>query len=169
MFNFMAIQTGRNLSNNEVNYVNLIVKKGARRYIAAAKRDWLYPEQRLPTQRWDKLDDQYRLMPDPRSMTFSTDTFIGYEGGGATGFDEYGNRPWQQEHGDRERQDREWKTFHRFKGEFARIYGPRRRGQSFEFQKLDNEEDPPDYHAYHLSLEGQNKPKYSKPRRHRSK
>lgn len=169
MFNFMQIQTGRSLSDTEVNYVNLIVKKRARRYIAAARKEWLYPEKRVPTQRWDKLDDQYRLMPDPRSMIFSTEVLIGYSDKRADGFDEYGNKPWQPGYNDKQRQEEELRTFDAFQGEFARIHGPKRRGRSYELGVLGNEEDDPDYHAYHLSLEGKYKPKHAKRRRRKSR
>jgi hypothetical protein len=157
MFNFTQIQTKRMLSELEVNEINFIIKKRAYRYIAAANKDWLYPENNIPNQHWNKLGQEYLLMPDPRSVTFSAEILIGYKNGGAAAFDEYGRRPGQAGYKDKQLHDREWETFHAFQGEFARLYGPKRRGLAHEFHHLDNEEDDPDYHAYHLSLEQRHK------------
>jgi len=153
MFNFMDIQTHRHLSETEVHEVNLIIKKRALRYIAAARKDWLYPEKYMPTQHWSKLGGGYLLMPDPRSIDFSREIFIGYKDKRSDSFDEYGRKPWQEGYKDEELADREWKTFHRFQGEFARLYGPGRWGRSFRMLRLDPERDDGDYHRYHLGLE----------------
>jgi len=91
-------------------------------------------------------------MPDPRSVSFSTEIIFGGEKW-ADAFDEYGRKPWQPGYLDKDQQEKESETFHAFQGEFARVFGPRRRGRSFEFMKLDNEEDSPDFHAYHLKSE----------------
>ena len=154
-FNFTQIQTGRFLTDEEVNEINFVIKMRAYRYIAAAEKDWLYPEKKIPDQNWDKLGKGYLLMPDPRSVTFSTEVIFGYSNKRHDFFDEYGRKPWQAGYNNKREQDEEWKSFHRFQGEYARLFGPRRRGRAFEFGKLDNEEDSPDYHAYHLSLERQ--------------
>jgi hypothetical protein len=95
MFNFTEIQTGRELSEVEVNQINFIIKRRAQRYVAAAERDWLYPERAIPSTHWRKLDDRYLLMPAPRSLTLGGEIFIGYKGGHSEAFDEYGRRPWQ--------------------------------------------------------------------------
>ena len=42
IFNYTAIQTFRNLSEEEVRQINYITKKRALRYIAGAEPDWLY-------------------------------------------------------------------------------------------------------------------------------
>ncbi len=86
-------------------------------------------------------------------MTFSSEILIGYGGGKADAFDEYGRKPWHKDYQDKEQHDYEWNTFHAFKGEYARLFGPERRGLTFEFSKLDKKIDDPDYHKYHLSLE----------------
>lgn len=153
MFNFMQIQTGRMLSDVEVNEINFVLKKRTYRYIAAARKEWLYPEEKIPTQFWNKLGKGYLFMPDPRSVTFSSKIIIGYQNNRADSFDAYGRKPWQAEYDDKEQQDKEWETFHAFQGEFARVFGPKRRGLSFEVGGLSNGEDSPDYHEYHLSLE----------------
>src|SRR6266446_6001501 len=64
-----STQTGRQLSEVEVNQISFIIKKHAYRYIGAAKEEWLYPEPRIPSEHWRQLDDQYFLMPAPRSVT----------------------------------------------------------------------------------------------------
>lgn len=153
IFNFMQIQTGRMLTDMEVNEINFIIKKRAYRYIAAAKKEWLYPEKNIPTQYWNRLGNGYLLMPDPRSVTFSSEVAIGYKNRSADFFDAYGRKPWQPDYGNKKESDIEWITFHAFQGEFARVFGPKRRGQSYEVGRLDKAEDDPDYHAYHLSLE----------------
>lgn len=153
MFNFIAIQTHRALSEVEVNEINFVIKRRALRFIAAANEEWLYPERHIPTEHWSKLGDGYLFMPDPRSVTFSREVVIGYDNERSDAFDEYGRKPWQKDYRDEARADREWNSFHRFKGEFARLFGPKRRGRSFEFHRLDNEEDDAKYHAYHRALE----------------
>ena len=92
-------------------------------------------------------------MPDPRSVTFSRQIVIGYDDKRSDIFDEYGRKPEHQDYNDEGRADREWKSSLRFQGEFARLFGPMRRGRSFEANRLSKEEDDPDFHAYHLGLE----------------
>lgn len=162
MFNFMEIQTQRKLSEVEVNEINFIIKNRAYRYIAAKKEEWLYPERMIPTQMWDKLGRGYLLMPDPRSVVFSRDTTIGYKDKTADRFDEYGRKPWQRGYDDKNQSEKEWETFLAFQGEFARMFGPKRRGRSFDAATLDNEEDSPDYHAYHLALEARYRNRHGK-------
>jgi hypothetical protein len=158
VFNFMQIQTGRMLTDMEVNEINFIIKKRAYRYIAAAKKDWLYPEKNITTHYWNKLGNGYLLMPDPRSVTFSSEVVFGYKNR-ADWFDAYGRKPWQTDYDNKNDSNIEWITFHAFQGEFARVFGPKRRGQSYKSCQLDNAEDSPEYHKYHLSLESEFKPK----------
>lgn len=153
VFNFMQIQTGRMLSDVEVNEINFVIKKRVYRYIAAAQEEWLYPEKKIRTQHWDKLGNGYLFMPDPRSITFSSEIALGYKNNRAYRFDAYGRKPWQSGYNDKSEHEKEWETFHAFQGEFARVFGPKRRGLSYEFDRLDNNEDSPDFHAYHLKLE----------------
>lgn len=157
MFNFMQMQTNRKLSELEVNKFNYVIKKRAFRYIAAARKEWLYPEDRAQIHRWDTLGKEYLFMPDPRPVIFSEEILIGYKNGQAEAFDAYGRRPWHKQYGDKTQNDREWETFHAFQGEYARIFGPKRRGLSFEFGRLENAEDSPEIHAHHLQQEARNK------------
>lgn len=165
MFNFTDIQTGRILAEEEVIAINYIIKQRAFRYIAAAKKEWLYPEKRLTYKRWDKIGSSYLLMPDPRSVTFSSEIIIGYDNKRSDAFDEYGRKPWHPDYKDQKRHEYEWDTFHAFQGEYARLNGPKRKGVAYNFGGKDESEDSPDYHAYHLGLEQKFKHKIR--RRHR--
>jgi len=154
LFKFTQIQTGRKLSNQEVMEINYVIKSRAYRYVAAADKAWLYPEETIGRPRWDRLGEDYLFMPDPRSVSFSSEVIIGYKHKRADFFDAYGRKPWQRDYNDKTEHDREWGTFQAFQGEFARRFGPRRRGSSFEFGDL-RDEDSADFHKYHLSLEQQ--------------
>lgn len=154
MFNFTSIQTHRDLTELEVLQINYITKMRAERYIAARQKEWLYPEKKAAPSLWPNLGDSYLLMPDPRSVTYSTTTVVGYENGRADTMDEYGRRPWQKGYSGKGSDKKDWNSFLAFQGEYARRFGPKRRGRSFEFNRISNEEDSVDYHAYHLSLEG---------------
>lgn len=153
MFDFTDIQTLRHLTEMEVREINFIIKKRAFRYVAAANEEWLYPEAHIPTTHWSKLGGGLLLMPDPRSATFGRTLVIGYDNDRSEAYDEYGRKPWQEGYEDEELAGREWETFHRFQGEFARRFGPQRRGRSFMAMQLDPQRDHDDYHQYHLSLE----------------
>jgi hypothetical protein len=156
MFNFLQIQVGRKLSEREVIEINHVIKSRAFRYVAAAEREWLYPERALRGIRWDRLGEGFLFMPDPRSVEYSGEVLIGFKGGGATGFDAYGRRPWQKDYNAKDVNNRAWNALNAFKGEFARRFGPKRRGSSYEFGRI-VEEDDADYHEYHLRAEGKYK------------
>lgn len=168
MFNFTDIHTGRALSDEEVNEINYVIKSRAYRYVAAARKDWLFPENRIPKGSWDQLGDGYLLMPDPRSTGFGGEVVVGYEGGGGAAWDEYGRRPGQPGYKDKTRHDREWNTHLAFQGEFARVFGPKRRGVCSQFGSIDHDEDSSDYHKYHLSLE-RLKPRNARKRKRRKR
>lgn len=162
MFDFSRIQTDRMLSEEEVIAINYIIKKRAFRYIIAARKEWLYPEYKIKYNRWDKIGDSYILMPDPRSMSFSSEIILGFNNGQSDSFDEYGRKPWHHDYKDKNLNENEWNTFHAFKGEYARIFGPKKRGITFSLGKKDKIEDGKDYHAYHLSLEAKYKAKFKR-------
>ncbi len=165
IFNFQKVQTGRKLTDTEVQEINYIIKARAHRYIAAAKEEWLYPE-RTVNSRWDQLGDGYLLFPDPRSMDYGGEVIFGgfADGRPAQAFDEYGRRPWQPgyRHHDRGVDEREWNALYAFKGEFARVFGPRRRGNDYDHGQR-SDEDSPDFHKFHLSQE-KRKPKTARKR-----
>lgn len=58
-------------------------------------------------------------------------------------------------------------SLYRFQGEFARLFGPSRKGRSFQFTDLDNEMDTDEFHKYHLGLEVKAKEHYRKLRKNK--
>src|SRR5262245_26333833 len=91
---------------------------------------------------------------------------VSYESGAVDGWDEYGHKPRQRGYSDKARHDREWRTFHAFQAEYARLFGLRRRGGCQDMGRL-TKEDEPDFHAYHLGLEKKFLPAHVK--RHRNR
>ena len=168
MFNFNQIQTHRSVLDEDVASVNYIVKRRAYRYIASTDPDWLYPEAKVGQTRWDKIGASYFLMPDPRSVEFSTGTFVHYTSGRTEAFDEYGRPPIPLDSGLDPVRRAEWNAFHAFQGEYARLFGPARRGRTYMAGRLEPAVDSEDYHTYHLRLEGRNpKPRLPKKRKKR--
>ena len=113
-------QFGRELDEDEVLRINFILKKRAARYIAAAEEEWLYPERHASERRWSMLDDDWFLLPHLYKVPFSRGIRGGYKDGTVFAMDEYGRAPSNSAFEDREQHDREWKTFHQFKKEWAR-------------------------------------------------
>mgnify|MGYP001191888235 FL=1 len=153
IFNFLSIQTGRELAEEELWAINHVIKQRAYRYIAAAEEDWLYPEKYLSPLWWDKLGKGYLFMPDPRSVGFTTGIRAGFEDGQVSAWDEYGRTPRESGFRDSGGRDQEWRTFRAFQGEFARLFGPKRRGLTYSYGGLDRAEDTPDLHASYLRAE----------------
>lgn len=153
LFDFQKIQTHRSLTEDEVRRLNYIIKKRALRFIAAGEEDWLFPE-RYVKESWRRFGDEYLLMPDPRSVRFTGQIiFGGGPRGRSSAWDEYGFRPSEDDFSSQERSDQEWQTFHRFKGEFARLFGPARRGRAFNVPRLDPASDSDDVHTQNLKYE----------------
>lgn len=165
MFNFTDIQVGRQLEEIEVKQINYITKRRALRYVAAAHESWLYPERDLPTTHWRKLDDRYLLMPDPRDLHLGGEMLVGYTNGRSDAFDEFGRRPWQTDYKKSDQGGEQERALYGFQGEFARLFGPKRRGRSElpngERRDVDND----DFHQYHLGLEKKYRPAGLRPRR----
>jgi hypothetical protein len=153
MFYFPGIQTGRELTEVEVNQINFIIKKRAYRYIAAAKEEWLYPERHIPSEHWRKLAERYLLMPDPRSVTVAEEIVVGYDNAPPDIFDAYGRRPGQPGFKDETHAAKERRSHLAFQGEYARLFGPKRRGIGNDFGGREKSEDSPEFHQWHLSLE----------------
>jgi len=161
IFKFTDIQTLRHLSEQEVREINFIIKSRAYRYIGAAKEEWLFPEKYVSKSDWYRYGHGYLLMPDPRSVTYGGQIIMGYADGSTSAHDEYGRRPWEAGYrGGDQAVSEDWHTFHRFKGEYARLFGPYRRGRAFNAMQLDNECDGDDYHQYHLGLERKKRKTY---------
>ncbi|TAL15043.1 DUF4238 domain-containing protein [Patescibacteria group bacterium] len=151
MFNFQTIQISRQLSEQEVREINFIIKSRAHRYIAAANKEWLYPEKYVSKSDWNSYGDGLLLMPDPRGVDYTTEILVGNNDGTAYAFDEYGRRPWEEGYSPTSVPNDDFNTLERFKGDFAAIFGPKRRGRAFTITDLDPIEDSDDMHAYHLS------------------
>ena len=97
-------------------------------------------------------------MPDPRCVTFGGEMFFGYKGGGATAFDAYGRKPWQEDYDRNNVDEVEWNAFHAFQGEFARRFGRKRRGWTNEFNRV-IKEDSEEAHRRDVQSEGYYKAK----------
>lgn len=153
LFKVTDIQTLRYLSEQEVIDINYIIKRRAFRYIAAAQEEWLYPEKRVSTTKWNEFGGGYLLMPDPRPIHLGGEVFVGHKDGTVSASDEYGRTPDQRDYNKESDNNSEQASLYRFKGEFARLFGPYRRGRTFQFMRLDPERDDDETYQYHLSLE----------------
>lgn len=153
IFNFNQIQVARFLTEQEVREINFIIKSRALRYVASVNEDWLHPEQYISKTNWADYGNGYLFMPDPRSVGFQRGIYMGFRGGSSAAYDEYGSRPWQIGFAEQEKNaQNEFQTFHRFQGEFAHLFGPYRRGRSYNLMNLGHEKDSDEFHQYHLSL-----------------
>ena len=133
IFCFTDIQTGRQLSEEEVIEINYVTKRRALRYVAAAEKEWLYPEKYLRSDHWRKLGDGYLFMPDPRHVHMGGEIAIGYKDGTSDVFGAYGHRPWQKGYADAARERRESESLERFKAEWAAANGAAYRGITYQF------------------------------------
>jgi len=120
------IEFGRELEEDEVLRINYILKKRATRYIAAAEKDWLYPENHVSTTEWAKLDDDWFLLPHLWKVPFTAEIVMGYEDGAVWAVDEYGRHPGNPGFKDKKQHEKEWVTKGLAKQEWAR----RRMGKS---------------------------------------
>lgn len=152
IFNFLQIQLGRKLDEAEVQEINFIIKSRSKRYIASFNKDSLFPENQISSTKWDTFGNKYLLMPDPRNVPFTSESVIGYSSGHSEWFDAYGRKPWQKSYTDPKEHRNDWDTSMHFQGEFAKRFGPKRRGVSYELGRTDHKEDSDEFHAYHLSL-----------------
>jgi hypothetical protein len=152
MFKFTDIQTLRFLCEKEVREINLIIKSRAFSYIGAAREEWLYPENYVSMSDWSTFGNGYLFMPDPRAISAGGEIYWGNDNGPVGAIDAYGRLPGDPEFGKESEGKKEFNALYKFKGEFAHLYGPKRRGLSFEVGQLDSEEDSTEYHNYHLSL-----------------
>lgn len=168
LFNFLSIQTGRQLSEQEVLQINLITKLRANRYIAAAREEWLFPEAILPKEArdWSTMGRGWLFMPDPRNEFMGGEVLIGYKDGRSDAYSPYGHRPWQKGYEDQGREARETRALDRFKAEFARYQGPEWRSVSAEMGNWDlsDRSDSTDMHEHYLEVAK----RYSRGRRQRT-
>ena len=133
MFSFLDIQVGRLLTEDEVLQINYITKRRAYRFIAAADKEWLFPERHVSTDHWRNLGDGWLLMPEPRHVHLGGEIYIGYKGGQKDAFGPYGHKPWQRGFEDKERDKLEFQTLERFKAEWAYKHGAKYTARSEAF------------------------------------
>lgn len=89
-----ALIRERKLSSIEVSQINFVLKKRARRYIAAGKAEWLAPE-KIPGVGWKEA--QATLLPPQDSLwSFGGEIYASYTDGRTHYQDEYGRteKPW---------------------------------------------------------------------------
>lgn len=77
----------RRLSREEVIAINHLLKSRARRYIAAAEKKWLYPEQEFKGA-WAQIANV--LLPKADLWRFGGEIYVGYKDGTSGYWDEYG-------------------------------------------------------------------------------
>jgi hypothetical protein len=153
-FNVFEIQTGRSLQEQEVREINFILKSRAYQYVAAAREEWLFPERHVSKSDWNTYGNGYLLMPDPRGLHHGGEVVMGYADGSTDAFDVFGRKPWEAGFGTEPPASSGGRDpLFRFQGEFARLFGPYRRGRSFEPGRENDERDSDDFHQYHLDLE----------------
>ncbi|OAI41471.1 hypothetical protein AYO38_03535 [bacterium SCGC AG-212-C10] len=157
IFKPMNVLTERYLNEQEVLEINFIIRSRAFKYIAAGEREWLYPEHHISKAQWAQFGKGYLLMPDPRALHMGGTVYLGYRDGRPHVADEYGRRPWQPGF-ETDGSGDESVALERFKGEFARLFGPRRRGRvRWPGPGLEPEQDDDESHKYHLGLEEENR------------
>ncbi len=152
IFNFQSVQVGRELSEDEVLQINLITKSRAKRYIAAAEKEWLYPERRVSTDHWKNLGGGYLFMPEPRLIHMGGEVLIGYKGGGGDSWNEYGQKPWQRGYKDKDRERLETEALYRFHAEWAMQHGATHTAFNSEFGQTRRREDSNDMMESHRNL-----------------
>ena len=120
MMNLLDIQFGRELTEDEVLRINLIMKRRATRYVAAAEEEWLHPEKYVSIQHWSKLDDDWFLFPHLWKVTFGGGIVAGFSGGRSWAADEYGHHPGDPNYDDEERRHKEWEIHQKAQKAWAR-------------------------------------------------
>jgi len=167
VFNFQDIQFDRFLSEEEVREINFVIKKRALRYVAAAEKDWLYPETHLRSDHWRKLGDGYLLMPDPRHVYMGGTTYIGYKGGHSEAFGPYGHRPWERSFEDKARDQSESRSLQKFQAEWAAMIGPEYRGVSCRFGDDARTRMQDEFHQHYLDKDAEERRKLGERARRR--
>ena len=124
IFDLRTIQTGRQISEKYVLAINYVIKKRAKRYVAASRKEWLYPEKKMKSTMWNKLGGKYFLMPDPRKVKFTTQFLAGDKNGSAWGQDEYGRWSDDEDPKVKKLRDKEFKEFQSHKKSWDTKFGP---------------------------------------------
>jgi hypothetical protein len=108
MLKMTDVQFGRELDEDEVLRINYVLKRRATRYIAAAEEEWLYPEQRVSSKDWSKLDDDWFLLPNLYKVPFHSEILVGYNDGRVWAQDEHGRHPGDPKYKDPKLREEEW-------------------------------------------------------------
>jgi Protein of unknown function (DUF4238) len=85
----------RKLSSHEVARINYIIKRRARRFIAAGRNEWLHPE-RAVSEPWGELRETL-LPPKNELWHFGGEIFVRYEDGSVGYQDEFGRTEKQRD------------------------------------------------------------------------
>lgn len=85
----------RKLSSQEVTQINYVLKARARSYIAAGRKEWLYPEDSVSAP-WSELSKTI-LPPENKLWHFGGETFVKYEDGHVHYQDEFGRTEKQRD------------------------------------------------------------------------
>lgn len=155
VFNFHNLHINRHLSEREVKEINFIIKSRAYTYIAAGKKEWLYPDKDISKSDWNVYGDGILLMPDPRSMNYGGEVYAGFNDGTHMAMDVYGRTPRDPDFGkEKIPQNATITPLDRFKGEFAQKFGPHRRGVTLSMGELESETDSDRIHKLYLKQGG---------------
>jgi hypothetical protein len=85
-FSPMHVIRGRRLTVEQTWSINFILKKRSGRYIAALQREWLDPENRIPSQDWARLDPFLR----PEKVTLIKEIWAEFSDGRRVAIDRLG-------------------------------------------------------------------------------
>lgn len=127
-FNIGDVHTGRQLELEEVLAINWVIKKRARRFIAAGKEEWLYPEQ-IQTFNWREIGERCILMPDPRSLTPNSETTIAFDDGSFSFNDAFGHRAGHPDFGLENTGLEVYERHRHWREQFEALVGPEPRGE----------------------------------------
>jgi Protein of unknown function (DUF4238) len=120
LMDLRGIQFGRELEEDEVLRINYILKRRATRYIAATEEEWLYPERRVSTTDWSKLDNDWFLIPHLYKVPFTREIIVGSIDGPSWAMDEYGRQPTNPKYRDENLHQREWERHLEARKEWAK-------------------------------------------------
>jgi hypothetical protein len=90
-----ALIRTRKLTNEEVIRVNRVLKGGAKRYVAAGKEEWLYPENST-AETWADLRDTF-LPPENGLWHFGGEIYVRYDSGKVRYQDAFGRTEKERE------------------------------------------------------------------------
>jgi hypothetical protein len=112
--------------------INYIMKKRATRYVAAAEKEWLYPENRVSTIDWPKLDDDWFLLPHLWKVPFTAEIIMGHDDGRVWAADEYGRHPGNPMFKNERQREKEWRIRRLAQREWAKKRMGKSRAQTDE-------------------------------------